>query len=293
MSIKIKCVAAIAMSCIVPVCASAASLTISDFTGTHFHEGGNTGSGYLTTTDADRTDGIPITPGGLALGTVDHAYSGAISNVAGVRIGRTKTSALTYGLMEDDGFFFGSSVSTEAECTEKSGVSFGCRPFMGNQAAVSFSFSVDVDSVLFFDGTWFGGNGTLSPVSVVDYLSLSIRQDNGSGGFLVPYRVDTNIENRNEAAGIFDGSVALSAGETYLFDFNHRAHAQAPDAEGVVVMDDSFLSFAASIIESNADVDAFEGRYEAAASAVPLPAAGWMLFAGVGALTAMRRRKRG
>lgn len=274
-----------------PTASFAASVSITGYTGTHFHKGGNTGPAYLMTTDLNRTDDIPIAPSGLVIGTAADAYAGPIPNVAGVRVGRTKTSSATIGLVQTDGFFFRSVVETEAECTQKEGVSFGCSPFMGNQASVSFNFSVDADSTMFFDGTWLGGNGAQSPVSVVDFLALRVRQDNGFGGFLVPYNVDTNGPNRNQPNGVFGGSISLLAGETYIFDFSHRAHAQAPDAEGVVISDASVINFAASIIEANADVAAFEGRFNAAAAAVPLPAAGWMLLAGVGAMGAMRRKR--
>lgn len=279
-----------ALACVVPLGANAASLTISGFDAEHYHSGGNTGPAYIASTVEDRTDDILITPGGLVLGAASDAYSGPIPNVAGIREGRTKTTSLTYGLVQDDGFFFRSRVETEAECTRKEGVSFGCSPFMGNQAVVSFSFAVDADSTLFLDGDWFGGNGNLSPVSTADFLSVSVRRDNGFGAFFVPFRVDTNLENRNEASGVIEGSIALLAGETYLFDINHRAAAQSEDAVGVLASDVSVLNFAASIVEANADVAAFEARY-AAAAPVPLPAAGWMLLAGFGALGLLRRNR--
>jgi len=225
------------------------------------------------------------------VGTANDAYAGAIPNVAGVRLGRAATTSATVGLVADDGFFFNSQVTTEAECTQKEGVSFGCRPFMGNQADLSFEFMVDMDSTLYLDGVWFGGNGTESLISVVDFLGLSIREDTGLI-FAPRYTVDTNTFNRNEASGVFEGSVSLSAGVNYQFSFSHRAAAHAPDAEGVVVSDTGFLNFAASIVQDNADVAAFTARYEAAASAttaVPLPATGWMLLAGISAIGAMRR----
>jgi len=131
--------------------------------------------------------------------------------------------------------------------------------------------TVDEDATLFLDGQWFGGNGTQSPVSVVDFLAVTIQRDNGFGGRLTDFGVDTNIFNRNQASGLFDGSINLQAGLTYMFRFDHSAAAQSLDVEGVP--------------------DSDTGTFTLAPAPVPLPAAGWLMLAGLGIFGAIRRKR--
>ncbi len=271
-----------------PLTATAASISLDTFAGTHFHEGGNLGAGYAATNDANRTAYVPITPGGFAfLSTRDH-YAGEIPSVASTRLGAGEAAATTIGLVESDGFFFAGSVDSTATCTFKDKLT-GCIPFMGSQSRVRMEFTADMDSTLFLDGTWQGGNGTESPVSVVDFFSLSIREVQSSGAALNIFSVDTNTFNRNEAGGIFDGQLNLTSGTTYIFDFNQRAHSQSPDVSGASDSDGGSFAFSASLNQNN-DVAFYTARANALVpTPVPLPAGALLLLTGLGALALSRR----
>ncbi|MEL6887116.1 MAG: VPLPA-CTERM sorting domain-containing protein [Pseudomonadota bacterium] len=284
------CALLCAAALLAPHAATAASLTIDSFAGTHFHTGGNVGFDYTQTSIEDRTADIPITPGGLAFLSTRDVYSGEIPSVASTRLGRGEATANTVGLVQDDGFFFAGDVESVSTCTFKDQLT-GCVPFMTSQARVTMDFSTDMAGTLFLDGFWQGGNGTESLVSTVDFFSLAIQELPPSGGALNLINVDTNLFNRLEQGGIFDGTVNLEANKNYRFSFFHSASSQSPDASGASDSDGGSFAFSASFVQSN-DVAFFNSELDGLVmSAVPLPAGGLLLISALGGVAAFRRRK--
>jgi len=242
----------------------------------------------MKTTPADRTDPILQSSSGLVQGSASDAYSGNIGTVVGTRIGRAETESETFGLMLSDGFFFQSEVTTQAECILTTIT--GCLPFMRNQASLTFDFTVDTDSTMYFDGSWIGGNEDPATISIVDYLGLSLSRVTIAGGTIPVFGgVNTNGAQNGQDAGSISGSANLTAGTTYRFGFNQSAYAQSVSATGAIDDDASFLAFSASFF-ANEGVTDFQATYDAMTMApVPLPATGLMLIAGLGAVGAMRR----
>lgn len=84
--------------------------------------------------------------------------------------------------------------------------------------------------------------------------------------------------------------VTTNKGSITLFEsiYGHNLNGDVLDVSSVALFQDiTFMSFLTT--EGNARVDDVKGSYT---PPVPLPAAGWMLLAGIGGLTAMRRRKK-
>jgi len=117
-------------------------------------------------------------------GSASDAYSGNIGTVVGTRIGRAETESETFGLMLSDGFFFQSEVTTQAECILTTIT--GCLPFMRNQASLTFDFTVDTDSTMYFDGSWIGGNEDPDDASFLAF-SASFFANEGVTDFQATY----------------------------------------------------------------------------------------------------------
>ena len=278
-----------AAAMLAPHAATAASLTIDSFAGTHYHVGGNVGLDYRDTSIADRTADIPITPGGLAFLSTMAVYAGDIPSVGSPRLGKGEATAATVGLVQEDGFFFAGDVESVSTCTFSDTI--GCVPFMTSQARVTMDFTSAMAGTLFLDGLWQGGNGDESQVSVVDFFRLAIQELPPTGGALNLINVDTNLFNQFEQGGTFDGTVALKADTNYRFSFFHSAFSQSPDASGAADSDGGSFAFSASFDQSN-DVAFFEGEVDdLIMSAVPLPAGGLLLISALGGVAAFRRRK--
>ena len=269
----------------------AASISYTGFDASHFHAGGNVGGGYTATTTADRTDPILLSPSGVVQGSEANAYTGNIGTVVGTRVGRAETESDTIGLMQSDGFFFRSEVTTQSECIETNIT--GCLPFMRNQATLTFDFTVDTNSTMYFDGSWVGGNEDPASISIVDFLGLSVSRVTIAGGTIPVFGgVNTNGGQNGQDFGAVSGFANLNAGTTYRFGFNQSAFAQSVSATGAIDNDASYLAFSASFFEDD-DVAAFQSRYDALTIApVPVPAGGLMLIAGIGMMGAMVRSRR-
>ncbi|MEO1365246.1 MAG: VPLPA-CTERM sorting domain-containing protein [Pseudomonadota bacterium] len=279
-----------AAAMLAPHAATAASLTMDSFAGTHFHFGSNLGDVYVATTDEDRTTEIPITPGGLAFLSTKDTYSGEIPSSASQRLSSAEASANTVGLFQEDGFFFAGDVESVSTCTFKDKLS-GCIPNMTSQARVTMDFTSAMAGTLYLDGFWQGGNGTESISSNVDFFELAVQEVLLLNATTNLFNVTTEGMNNTPPSGLIDGTVELKANTKYRFSFFHSAFSQTEDASGASDSDGGSFAFSASFVESN-DVAFFEGEVDdLIMSAVPLPAGGLLLLSAFGGVAAFRRRK--
>ena len=281
---KMPYVAAFVAAFTFPAAGHAASITAFDFSGYQAYNGGNMGF-PVGLPLADRSQAI-----GNDAGYVNSSYNNNFTGEIGSgRIGAGEQQALTQGLFADDGFFLNSEVSSEVQCV-RNPTHGTCPPFLSSQATLQFSFTVDVDAALYLDGAWAGGDGTTG-VNLVDFFGFSlVRLTSNPFNPDELLEINTNATGFTAEVGIIDATIGLLAGETYVLSYNLQTHEISPGAVGVPITDVGQFILAASVIETNASTTAFQARF-AAASPVPLPAAGWMLLAGIGALGAMRKRR--
>lgn len=270
---------------LLPSTVFAVTITTSDIAGTHEYRGGNNGldNGVV------EVDTI-LSNGSLAMLSTGVETIGSAGSTN--RSGRSEQTTTTQGLFDDDAFFLRSLIRSESECLFNTS-SGTCVPFLDTRAGLSFKISVDTASTLFLTGSWSGGTGETG-VSLADFASVRVSRIRPTGGFQTLFGINTNNSGFIDTAGIISGSVELVAGDEYEIGFLHstRTAGNFPDN---LVTDAGSIMFGGSIVEASANAVALNARLDQAlaVSAVPLPAAGWMLLAGFGALGAMRRRKRG
>lgn len=270
---------------LLPSTVFAATITTSVISGTHSYSGGNNGLG----------NGVDVIDTILSNGSIAALSTGvAMTGSAGGpnRVGRSEQSTTTQGLFADDAFFLRSIISNESECLQNS-TNATCAPFLNARADLSFRIMADTASTLFLTGSWAGGTGEPG-VATADFVGISVSRISPVTGAPQPqFGISTNTSGFTSTGGLISGSVALETGIEYEIGIAHSTRTIG-DFPNNRVTDAGFILFGGSIVEANANASALEARLDEAlaAPAIPLPAAGWMLLAGVGALGAMRRRKR-
>ncbi|WP_425101289.1 VPLPA-CTERM sorting domain-containing protein [Tropicibacter sp. S64] len=262
---------------------SAATFTYTAFSGTHYHAGGNIGPGYSATTAPDRTSTFAPDGGGYLSDSVFDSYAGEIS--AG-RIGRGQATGATGGQLTSDGFYFSSDVTTEAECIANP-TTATCPPFIRSQADLWVEFIPDVNTTLYYDVNWAGGD-TDPGLNLVDYVDYSIARFNGFG-YVNLYSYSTNTTGEVAPFGNDSGSVSLLAGTTYRFSLALSAYSISNGAVGVPFLDAAGVDVSLSAVQSNANADLVDGLL----APVPLPAALGLMAGALGGLAGVRRRRRG
>ncbi len=256
----------------------AATVVATNFTGEHSYVGGNNG---LVQNDRI-TDAIP-----LANGVADLTTSASSTGSAGPgRVGKSEQTTSTQALFAQDGFFAQGQISGTSECLENN-TTASCTPFLWSRQSLVFDLTVDVTSTLFLNGIFDAGDSGASG-SIVDFLSISIQRFSLAGA----PGARTNILSgtgpaSNVLSGTFDTSIELNSGSVYEVQIAHGV-----GTGGEFEVDSGFFAIAGSIVEGNANVEDFGGRLDGALAPVPLPAGGWLLLAGIGAMGAMRRRAR-
>lgn len=165
------------------------------------------------------------------------------------------------------------------------GADAGPNPFGGIVDAVGARFSYDVlldgTSIFSASAEMFGGSDVYQTANVVNATVNNVGFDEvfGGGGSGARFEVDD----------IFDtldlGSIA--DGDTFNVTATYRVEMLAngfENAVGANFVDPATISLGV--------ISATTTTTQPPMSAVPLPAAGWMLLAGVGGIAAMKRRKK-
>lgn len=195
--------------------------------------------------------------------------------------GRAKTSSI--GFLAEDGFFLDYALEVGAACVaDGAPVSGTCTPTLGARANAVFTFRTDVDALLYLDGIWNGGD---PQTNLADAFSFLLREFPTNARL-----IDENDGPVGVVSGTFTRPISLRAGRTYRVDFQGSANAASNSS--TFGGDSMRLRLAASVLDANADTEAFARRAADALTPVPLPATLPLLLGALAAVRVFARSRR-
>jgi len=213
--------------------------------------------------------------------------------IGGTRPVVGKLENVSSGFFKQSDFFVNSDIFVSAPCL-KNPTAGTCPPKSEAETNFVFDFSTDEDAVLNFRGFYDRGSSTRHISD--DQTNLMITNANRSREVFYSGSSNPNFTNNifDETFGFFDGAINVEAGITYRFSLFQAASAVG-GPPGVEITDSAKFLFAANVNGEPIDLLAFQSRLEAqiaGVAPVPLPAAGWLMLAGMGGLGALRCRKK-